>query len=58
MPVAGNFAGDRLGIIVGSIASALIGFFILKFTLPPHSLISSAIEDANEAQSESEGSLN
>ncbi len=53
-----NFAGDRLGIIVGSIASALIGFFILKFTLPPHSLISSAIEDANEAQSESEGSLN
>jgi NhaA family Na+:H+ antiporter len=53
-----NFAGDRLGIIVGSIASALIGFFILKFTLPPHSLISSAIEDVNEAQSESEGSLN
>ena len=40
-----NFAGDRLGIIVGSIASALAGFFILKFTLPPLSLISSADEE-------------
>lgn len=39
---ASNFAGDRLGIIVGSIASALIGFFILKFTLPSPSIDSSA----------------
>lgn len=28
------FAGDRLGIIIGSVASALIGFFILKLSLP------------------------
>jgi len=32
-----NFAGDRLGIIVGSLASALIGFFILKLVLPSSS---------------------
>jgi NhaA family Na+:H+ antiporter len=29
-----NFAGDRLGIIVGSVVSAIVGFLILKLTLP------------------------
>lgn len=28
------FAGDRLGIIIGSIVSAFVGFVILKFSLP------------------------
>lgn len=39
------FAGDRLGIIVGSITSAVIGFFILKLTLPSPSLNSTGIEE-------------
>ena len=29
------FAGDRLGIIIGSFVSAVIGFLLLKITLPP-----------------------
>lgn len=37
-----NFAGDRLGIILGSITSALLGFLILKFSLPAASSGSSS----------------
>jgi NhaA family Na+:H+ antiporter len=29
-----NFAGDRLGIVLGSILSALIAYLILHFSLP------------------------